>query len=106
MGMSRFIDVSHPSRREWRRIDLCPHRGLRCSVTTTRLDARARRNSIGGTDRYFSDNPFLTAESCARLVAAGVAFVGIDSLNIDDIADMARPAHTTLLRAGVPTANT
>jgi arylformamidase len=55
-----------------------------------------------GTDRYFSDNPFLTAESCERLVAAGVAFVGIDSLNIDDIADMARPAHTTLLRAGVP----
>ncbi len=55
-----------------------------------------------GTERYFSDNPFLTAESCERLVAAGVAFVGIDSLNIDDIADMARPAHTTLLRAGVP----
>jgi arylformamidase len=55
-----------------------------------------------GTERYFSDNPFLTAECCERLVAAGVAFVGIDSLNIDDIADMARPAHTTLLRAGVP----
>jgi kynurenine formamidase len=55
-----------------------------------------------GTERYFSDNPFLTAESCERLLAAGVGFVGIDSLNIDDVADMARPAHTTLLRAGVP----
>jgi arylformamidase len=55
-----------------------------------------------GTETYFSDNPFLTAESCERLLAAGVGFVGIDSLNIDDIADMARPAHTTLLRAGVP----
>jgi arylformamidase len=55
-----------------------------------------------GTDAYFYDNPFLTAESCERLVAAGVAFVGIDSLNIDDVADMARPAHTTLLGAGVP----
>jgi arylformamidase len=55
-----------------------------------------------GTDSYFSDNPFLSAESCERLLAAGVVFVGIDSLNIDDIADMARPAHTTLLRAGVP----
>ena len=55
-----------------------------------------------GTDAYFSDNPFLTAEACERLVGAGVAFVGIDSLNIDDIADMARPAHTTLLGAGVP----
>jgi arylformamidase len=55
-----------------------------------------------GTETYFADNPFLTAESCERLVAAGVVFVGIDSLNIDDIADMTRPAHTTLLRAGVP----
>jgi kynurenine formamidase len=55
-----------------------------------------------GTERYFSDNPFLTGEACERLLAAGVAFVGIDSLNIDDIADMTRPAHTTLLRAGVP----
>jgi arylformamidase len=55
-----------------------------------------------GTESYFSDNPFLTAESCERLVAAAVGFVGIDSLNIDDIADMARPAHTTLLRAGIP----
>jgi len=54
------------------------------------------------TERYFSDNPFLTAEACNALVAAGVAFVGIDSLNIDDIADMARPAHTILLGADVP----
>jgi kynurenine formamidase len=55
-----------------------------------------------GTDSYFSGNPFLTAEACETLVDAGVAFVGIDSLNIDDIADKARPAHTTLLGAGVP----
>ena len=55
-----------------------------------------------GTDTYFSANPFLTAEACEGLVAAGVAFVGIDSLNIDDIADMSRPAHTILLGAGVP----
>lgn len=36
------------------------------------------------------------------LVEGGAAFVGIDSLNIDDIADKSRPAHTTLLGAGVP----
>jgi arylformamidase len=54
------------------------------------------------TDSYFLANPYLTAEACDALVAAGVAFVGIDSLNIDDIADMARPAHTILLGAGVP----
>ncbi len=28
--------------------------------------------------------------------------VGIDSLNIDDTADWARPVHSTLLGAGVP----
>jgi arylformamidase len=54
------------------------------------------------TENYFSANPFLTAEACEALVAARAAFVGIDSLNIDDIANMARPAHTILLGAGVP----
>jgi len=66
------------------------------------LLVRTEFSRYWGTESYFSDNPFLTAECCERLVAAGVAFVGIDSLNIDDVADMARPAHTTLLRAGVP----
>jgi arylformamidase len=54
------------------------------------------------TDRYGRDNPFLTAEACEVLVRAGAVFVGIDSLNIDDIADLARPAHTILLGAGIP----
>jgi kynurenine formamidase len=55
-----------------------------------------------GTDRYFAPNPFLTADACELLVQAGVRFVGIDSLNIDDIEDLARPAHTLLLGAGIP----
>lgn len=55
-----------------------------------------------GTDSYFSGNPYLTADACEALVEAGAAFVGIDSLNIDDVADKSRPAHTTLLGAGVP----
>ena len=55
-----------------------------------------------GTDAYFSGNPFLTADACDLLLAKGVRFVGIDSLNIDDTADPSRPAHTRLLGAGVP----
>ena len=55
-----------------------------------------------GTEAYFHDNPFLTAEACELLVARGAAFVGIDSLNIDDTSDARRPAHTTLLGAGIP----
>jgi kynurenine formamidase len=31
-----------------------------------------------------------------------VALVGIDALNIDDVADLARPAHHGLLGAGIP----
>jgi arylformamidase len=55
-----------------------------------------------GTDSYFSANPYLTAAASKRLVDAGAALVGIDSLNIDDTADMSRPAHTFLLGAGIP----
>lgn len=54
------------------------------------------------TERYFADNPFLTADCCRALVAGGALFVGIDSLNIDDIRDLTRPAHTLLLGAGIP----
>jgi len=55
-----------------------------------------------GTDTYFTDHPFLTSDSVEVLVRAGPAFVGIDSLNIDDIDDLSRPAHTKLLAAGIP----
>lgn len=54
------------------------------------------------TDRYFEGHPFLTADAARFLVAAGAALVGIDSLNIDDTADLARPVHSTLLAAGIP----
>jgi arylformamidase len=54
------------------------------------------------TPKYFEPNPFLTAEACDALLAAGVRFAGIDSLNIDDVLDPSRPAHTKLLGAGVP----
>jgi kynurenine formamidase len=54
------------------------------------------------TDEYFGENPFLTADACELLVASGARFVGIDSLNIDSTKDLARPAHTILLGAGIP----
>jgi arylformamidase len=56
-----------------------------------------------GTPRYHDlDCPHLTAGAVAVLVRAGVAVVGIDSLNIDDPADPDRPAHQGLLGAGIP----
>jgi kynurenine formamidase len=53
------------------------------------------------TDAYFEGNPFLTADAAVWLRDQGAVLVGIDSLNIDDTADLARPVHSTLLRAGV-----
>ncbi len=55
-----------------------------------------------GTERYFEPNPFLNEDACLKLVEAGAVFVGIDSVNIDDMSDLRRPAHTVLLGAGVP----
>ena len=55
-----------------------------------------------GTERYLSGNPFLTADAAAWLTDRGASLVGIDSLNIDDMSDRARPVHSTLLGAGIP----
>ena len=48
------------------------------------------------------DHPFVSREAAEHLAQSGVALVGIDSINIDDIADLSRPAHTLLLQAGIP----
>jgi arylformamidase len=55
-----------------------------------------------GTPRYAVNAPFLTEAGARWLVEHGARLVGIDSVNIDDIADTRRPAHTVLLGAGIP----
>ena len=54
------------------------------------------------TGRYGTGHPFLTLAAAEHLIAAGAALVGIDSLNIDDATDGARPVHSLLLAAGIP----
>src|SRR5204863_7322637 len=54
------------------------------------------------TYRNDTSHPFHRRAAAEHLVAAGAALVGIDSLNIDDASDGARPAHTLLLGAGIP----
>jgi len=56
------------------------------------------------TEQYFDGHPFLTAEAARHIAGSGAALAGIDSLNIDDTADLSRPAHSILLRAGIPIA--
>ena len=56
-----------------------------------------------GTERYGDpSHPGLSAEAAEVLVDTHPAVVGIDSVNIDRTVDGERPAHTLLLRAGIP----
>ena len=55
-----------------------------------------------GMPRYLSGNPFLTAAAATCLAERGARLVGIDSLNIDDLEDLTRPVHSTLLGAEIP----
>jgi kynurenine formamidase len=54
------------------------------------------------TPAYFEGHPYLTRSAAEFLRDAGAALVGIDSLNIDNTKDGARPVHTILLGAGIP----
>jgi arylformamidase len=54
------------------------------------------------TDHYLSGHPFLMGDTARFLLDHAVVLVGIDSLNIDDTADPARPVHSALLGAEVP----
>src|SRR5438132_12556970 len=54
------------------------------------------------TETYWNNqHPFVTRDAAEMLAESGVRVVGIDSYNIDDTADLTRPAHTALLRAGI-----
>ena len=81
-------------------VDRARFKGLR--VEGRAVLVRTGWDAHWGTERYLSGNPFLTADAAAWLTDQGAALVGIDSLNIDDMGDRARPVHSTLLGAGIP----
>src|SRR4030095_12009525 len=55
------------------------------------------------TEAYSDGNhPFLSTEAAEYVAASGAALVGIDSYNIDNTKGGDRPAHTILLREGIP----
>lgn len=56
-----------------------------------------------GTPAYAVNAPFLTEAGARWLVEHDAKLVGIDAINIDDaVPKGARPAHSVLLRAGIP----
>ncbi|MCI0435253.1 MAG: cyclase family protein, partial [Gemmatimonadetes bacterium] len=90
--------------------------GTERAITRTRLDRTIGVREIAGaavllhtgwdahwrTERYGTGNPFLSADGAELLLDRGAALAGIDSVNIDNLDDPARPAHSLLLRRGVP----
>jgi arylformamidase len=54
------------------------------------------------TEQYGRDATFLSAGATQWLIDNGAALVGIDSVNIDDMGDLMRPAHSGLLGASIP----
>lgn len=64
---------------------------------------RTGQDALFGTEAYgANEHPFLSRAGAETLRDRGAALVGIDAVNIDDLADGSRPAHTVLLRAGIP----
>jgi kynurenine formamidase len=54
------------------------------------------------TPQYYEGHPFLTEDAARFLFDSGVALVGIDSHNIDDVQNLRRPVHSILLRNEIP----
>ncbi|HEV2828876.1 MAG TPA: cyclase family protein [Pyrinomonadaceae bacterium] len=55
------------------------------------------------TENYSNgSHPYLPADAAEYLAQSGATLVGIDSYNIDDTRSGERPAHSILLRHGIP----
>jgi len=89
--------VSHREKRAIERTALVPH-----SVRGRAVLLHTGWDRHWGTESYAVAAPFLTGDAARWLAGEGAALVGIDSINIDDMGDGTRPAHTTLLAAGIP----
>jgi kynurenine formamidase len=104
LPLERLADIDglvvDASRRDGRAIDVEYFQGLDlrgCAVLI-----RSGWDAHWRTPQYGENAPFVTRRAAEFLVEAAPALVGIDSINIDDVEDGSRPAHTLLLGAGIP----
>jgi len=86
--------------------DLAKGREIRASLDPVQTRGNAVLFRTGWdarwlTDSYWEPGPFLGSETIDSLIGAAT-LVGVDFANVDDTADLARPAHTRLLSAGIP----
>ena len=91
------IDVRGRPGRAIRPVDLGSGAWSGCAVLL-----RTGMEEWWDTDQYWDRSPFLVAETGRALVDRGIALLGVDFLNVDDVTDPRRPVHTVLLREGVP----
>ena len=83
-----------------RALDKSVFRGV--EVRRKAVLVRTGWSSHFGTPSYGSGHPFLTSDAASLLIESGVALVGIDSMNIDDVTTGERPVHSMLLAANIP----
>jgi arylformamidase len=55
-----------------------------------------------GIPAYLSRSPYLTRDFAQAMVDANIALLGIDALNVDNVEDLTRPVHDTVLGNGIP----
>jgi arylformamidase len=70
-------------------------------VTGAAVLLRTGGDTRWGSPEYAQDAPFLTADAASWIAERQPSLVGIDAVNIDDLGDPSRPAHTILLGRGV-----
>lgn len=54
-----------------------------------------------GTETYWEPGPYLSEEFIDLLIRSEVILLGVDFWNVDDTADLSRPAHTRLLASNI-----
>ena len=90
------------------RVGPSPHRVIdEVPLSAERVRGRAVLFETGWdrhwrTDAYFEGHPHLSERLAEWLAKAGVALVGIDSMNIDCIDTGERPVHSVLLGRDIP----
>lgn len=62
---------------------------------------RTGGDALWGQPAYAEQTTYLSAEAAEELAERRPALVGIDAVNVDDLSDLRRPAHTALLGAEV-----
>lgn len=82
---------------------VCDGRAVPDAVAGAAVLIRTGWDVHWATEHYGDpSHPFLATDVAEALVDAGVALVGIDSVNIDSTSGGERPVHTALLAAGIP----